>query len=81
MSTLLLDQAKARIRRKGQTKHCLYYHIFTDEVDKRISDTVRSGMDVTTSMLEEWDKADREIEDSIKEANRGWERNGQVGEI
>lgn len=60
MSTLLLDQARARIRRKGQTKHCLYYHIIADEVDKRISETVRSGVDVTASMLEEWDQADRE---------------------
>lgn len=71
MSTLLLDQAKARIRRKGQTKHCLYYLIITGEVDKRISDTVRSGVDVTSSMLEEWDKADREIEDRIKDVVGG----------
>ena len=59
MSSLLLDQAKARIRRRGQEKHCLYYHIVTDGIDRRISDTVRSGVDVTNGMLDEWDKEER----------------------
>lgn len=61
MSSLLLDQARARIRRKGQDRHCLYYFLTTDGVDRRISDTVRSGVDVTNEMLDEWDRRQRGI--------------------
>lgn len=57
MSSLLLEQARARIRRKGQTKRCLYYHLICPGlVDDRISGTVRSGADVTNAMLDEWDR-------------------------
>lgn len=57
MSSLLLEQARQRIRRKGQNKRCLYYHITTSGcIDVRISDTVRSGVDVTNKLLDDWAK-------------------------
>lgn len=66
MSSLLLDQARARIRRKGQTMHCLYYYLVSDGVDKRISDTVRSGVDVTMEMMEMWDRDDRQKMEKLR---------------
>lgn len=66
MSSLLLDQARARIRRKGQTMHCLYYYLVSDGVDKRISDTVRSGVDVTIEMMVMWDHDDRQNMEKIQ---------------
>lgn len=60
MSSLLLEQARARIRRKGQTKRCLYYHLICPGlVDDRISGTVRSGVTVTNQMLDEWAAQDK----------------------
>ena len=60
MSSLLLEQARARIRRKGQTRRCLYYHLICPGlVDDRISRTVRSGVTVTNQMLDEWASQDK----------------------
>lgn len=55
MSALLLEQATGRIYRKGQNKKCIYYYLVTPgSVEKKVLDTVRSGVDVCTSMLDEW---------------------------
>ena len=55
MSALLLEQATGRIYRKGQNKKCIYYYFVTPgSIEKKILDTVRSGVDVCTSMLDEW---------------------------
>lgn len=57
LSTLLLTQAKARIYRKGQTKHSLFYHLYTPRtVEQKTMETVRRGDDVTNEMLEQWAK-------------------------
>lgn len=64
-SSLLLEQSKARIRRKGQTKKCLYYWIATKgTLEKKATDTVRAGVDVTREMLDEWAKQ-KEIADDF----------------
>lgn len=55
MSALLLEQATGRIYRKGQDKKCIYYYLVTPgSIEKKVLDTVRSGVDVCTSMLDEW---------------------------
>lgn len=55
MSALLLEQATGRIYRKGQNKKCIYYYLVTPgSIEKKILDTVRSGVDVCTKMLDEW---------------------------
>ena len=55
LSTLLLTQAKARIYRKGQERHCRYYYLYTPgTIEQKVMDTVRRGDDVTNEMLEEW---------------------------
>lgn len=65
VSSLLLEQSKARIRRKGQTKKCLYYWISTQgTIEKKAMDTVRSGVDVTREMLDEWARK-KEIADNF----------------
>lgn len=56
-SSLLLEQSLARIYRTGQTFPCRYLHLVTPgTIEERVSATVRSGVDVTTQMLEEWAK-------------------------
>ena len=54
-SSLLLEQSKARIYRKGQTKHCTYYYLNTPgTIEARVVSSVRSGVDVTVEMLNQW---------------------------
>lgn len=56
-SSTLLEQAKARIFRKGQTKNCLYYWISTKgTIEQKAMETVRNGVDVTRDMLDKWAK-------------------------
>ena len=55
MSALLLEQAKGRIYRKGQDKRCVYYFLVTpNSIEKKVLDTVKSGVDVSNQMLDEW---------------------------
>ena len=55
LSSLLLEQAKARIRRKGQTQRCIYHWICTQgTVEEQTMDSIRRGMDVSVAMLEAW---------------------------
>lgn len=57
LSSMLMEQAKARTRRKGQTKKCLYYWLQTKgTVEERVVDSVKNGVDVTKEMLEKWAK-------------------------
>lgn len=57
MSSLLLEQAKARIMRKGQNQKCVYYWISTKgTIEQRAMETVRNGVDVTREMLDQWAK-------------------------
>ena len=50
-----LEQAKRRIYRKGQTTPCMYYYLTTpDTIEDKVFSTVRSGVDVTTEMLDKW---------------------------
>lgn len=54
-SALLAEQARARIRRKGQTKRCIYYWLATaNTIETDVVNAVRRGVDVTRSMLEGW---------------------------
>lgn len=56
-SSLLLEQAKARIRRKGQTKRCIYYWLSTKgTIEEDAIQSVRNGVTVTTDLLEMWAK-------------------------
>lgn len=56
-SSLLLEQAKARIRRKGQTKRCIYYWLSTKgTIEEDAIQSVRNGVTVTTELLEMWAK-------------------------
>ena len=56
-SSLLMEQAKARIMRKGQEQKCIYHWIYADNsIEKRVAETVKSGVEVTREMLEEWAK-------------------------
>ena len=60
-SALLLEQAKARIMRKGQTEHCTYYYLTTPKtMETKTWKAVRSGMDVSRAMLDEWAKHEDE---------------------
>lgn len=57
LSSLLMEQAKARTRRKGQEHKCLYYWLTTKgTLEEKVVKTVRDGVDVTRQMLEEWAK-------------------------
>nr|DAG27984.1 MAG TPA: Chromatin remodeling complex ATPase [Caudoviricetes sp.] len=52
LSALLLEQAKARIYRKGQTQKCLYYYLSTpDSLESDVLDSVRNGVEVTDDVL------------------------------
>ena len=52
-SSLLYEQSKARIMRKGQTKHCRYLIMTTPNTTEHDTWTcVRSGMDATDKTLE-----------------------------
>lgn len=50
-----LEQAKRRIYRKGQESPCVYYYLTTPgTIEDRVLMTVRSGVDVTSEMLDRW---------------------------
>lgn len=52
-----LEQAKRRIYRKGQTSPCVYYYLVTPKtIEAKVLETVRSGVDVTSEMLDKWAK-------------------------
>ena len=52
-----LEQAKRRIYRKGQEHPCMYYYLVTPKtIEDRVLTTVRSGVDVTSDMLDRWSK-------------------------
>lgn len=54
-SALELEQAKARIFRKGQTRNCIYHYFETEgTLEEKISQKVRSGVDVSKEMLDKW---------------------------
>lgn len=54
-SARLLKQAKKRIYRKGQTKNCDIYFLYTPStLEVKTWDTVRAGADVTDEMLDDW---------------------------
>ena len=54
-SAYLLEQAKARIMRKGQTMPCSYYYIYSeDTVEEKMMRSVRNGVDVSRKMLDDW---------------------------
>ena len=57
-SALLLTQAKGRIYRSGQKERCVYYYLYTPgTIERKVLETVRSGMDVNDKMLAEWASA------------------------
>lgn len=54
-SALLLEQSKARIMRKGQISPCVYYHMYCpDTLEEKMMRSVRSGVDVSRKMLDDW---------------------------
>ena len=56
-----LEQAKARIMRKGQTKQCSYYYLFTpDSLEEKSMRSVRRGVDVSRRMLDDWAEEERQ---------------------
>lgn len=59
-SALQLEQAKARIMRKGQERPCVYYHIFCEgTVEEKTMLSVRKGVDVSREMLDNWSQEER----------------------
>lgn len=59
-SALELEQTRRRIYRKGQTNTCRYYYLTTpDTLEARSWTSVRSGVDVSSAMLERWAREDR----------------------
>lgn len=66
-SSLLVEQAKARIRRKGQTKRCVYYWLSTrGTVEADAVESVRNGVSFNVDMLETWAQRESKARD-IKE--------------
>ena len=54
-SAVLLEQAKARIMRKGQTVPCVYHHLYSQgTIEEKIMKRVRSGVDVSRDLLDKW---------------------------
>lgn len=52
-----LEQAKRRIYRKGQEHPCVYHYLVTpDTIEDKVLTTVRSGVDVTSEMLDRWSR-------------------------
>lgn len=76
-SSLLIEQAKARIRRKGQTKRCIYYWLSTKgTLEEDAIQSVRNGVTVTTQLLEMWAKRESRVsqekdEDESDNPNEG----------
>lgn len=54
------EQAKARIMRKGQTKPCSYYYLYTPgTLEEKSMRSVRNGVDVSRRLLDEWAEQER----------------------
>lgn len=59
LSSLLLDQARGRIYRKGQDKKCIYYILDTPKtLEHKVWETVRNGVTVNNDLLERLAQAD-----------------------
>ena len=55
-----LEQAKARVMRKGQTRHCNYYYLYTpDSLEERRMRSVRSGVDESRELADKWAEEER----------------------
>lgn len=61
-SPYILEQAKARIMRKGQVKKCSYYYLYTphNSLEERSMRSVRAGMDVSRLKMDKWADEERE---------------------
>lgn len=56
-----LEQAKARIMRKGQTKHCTYYHLYvSDSIEEKRMRSVRNGVDESRKLADQWAEEERQ---------------------
>lgn len=56
-----LEQAKARIMRKGQMNHCSYYYLYSpDTVEEKRMRSVRNGVDESREMADEWAEEERQ---------------------
>lgn len=54
-SAYTLEQAHARIMRKGQQKNCTFYYIYTlGTIESKSLESVRRGMDVSRELLDKW---------------------------
>lgn len=61
LQACLLEQSKARIMRKGQTRHCVYHFLYTPgTIEERIMRNVRKGVDVSRNMLDAWAASERD---------------------
>ena len=55
LSALQLDQAQDRIHRKGQTHACRYYFLYAQGTyEEKAVRSIRSGVDVTRSLMKGW---------------------------
>lgn len=57
LSAMLTEQAKARIRRTGQTHPCLYYWLYSEGVEQKVVESVRAGVDISRDLLDDWANA------------------------
>ena len=55
LSSLALDQAKARTHRRGQTNRCRYLYLSTTgSIEENCIESVMNGVDVTNRKMAEW---------------------------
>lgn len=55
LQACLLEQSKARTMRKGQTRHCRYYFLYSQgTIEEKMMRSVRKGVDVSRQMLDDW---------------------------
>lgn len=56
-----LEQSKARIMRKGQTKPCMYYYLYAPgSIEERRMRSVRSGVDESRRLADQWAEEERQ---------------------
>ena len=56
-----LEQAKARIMRKGQVNHCNYYYLYADDtIEEKRMRSVRSGIDESRRLADQWAEEERQ---------------------
>ena len=56
-----LEQAKARIMRKGQVNHCSYYYLYTpNTVEEKRMRSVRNGVDESRQLADQWAEEERQ---------------------